>query len=137
MEKMTAEYKGNLACELRMPKSENVVYTDASPEKADTGTAFSPGDLLASALAACTLSMMGHIMGRGGVDLQGTKIEYYKEMTDVPVHRVGKIFLQITVRSDRPLSEVERAKLEAAARACAVRQSIHPDIEVGETFEYL
>ncbi len=132
-EQMTALYKGNLACELREPRSESVVFTDAS----DKGAAFSPTELLATALAACTMSMMAFIMNRDGVDLFGSKIEYDKEMVDKPVHRVGKIILHITIQSNRPLTTGERAKLEAAARACAVRQSIHPDIEVKETFEYV
>lgn len=133
---MKAEYKGRSICEIRQEKSGVVIQTDASVNAKD-GAAFSPTDMLASALASCTLSMIGFIAERDGYDLSGTQAVYEKELVKEPVLRVGKIKLHIAVHSDKPLDAVHQAKLEAAARACPVRQSLHPDVNVDETFEYI
>ncbi len=135
-EQMKAVYIGNLACEIRQAASQTLIYTDANP-KPIREDAFSPTDLLASALAACTLSMMAFVAKKEGIDLHDTTIAYEKEMASKPVTRVGKITLHIVVQSSRQIDDTMRAKLEAAARACPVRQSLHPDVEVVEHFEYL
>ena len=135
-EQMKATYTGNLACEIRQASSQTLIYTDANPNPIRQD-AFSPTDLLASALAACTLSMMAFVAQREDIDLHDTTITYEKEMASKPVSRVGKITLHIVVQSSRPLDDALRAKLEAAARACPVRQSLHPDVDVVEHFEYL
>ena len=83
------------------------------------------------------LSMMAFVAQREDIDLHDTTITYEKEMASKPVSRVGKITLHIVVQSSRPLDDALRAKLEAAARACPVRQSLHPDVDVVEHFEYL
>ena len=52
-------YQGELHNELQHLPSKRIIHTDAPTDNQGKGEAFSPTDLLASALAACVMTMMG------------------------------------------------------------------------------
>ena len=60
-----------------------------------------------------------------------------KEMTATPVRRIGALKTRLVFPSGKALSPTDRAKLEAAARACPVKQSLHADVQTPMEFVYL
>jgi putative redox protein len=59
-----------------------------------------------------------------------------KDMTADPVRRIGSLTTRLVFPSGSRLSPSDRAKLEAAARACPVKQSLHPDVKMAMEFVY-
>ncbi|HEY3380208.1 MAG TPA: OsmC family protein [Vicinamibacterales bacterium] len=129
-------YLGDLHCEATHGPSGRQFVTDAPTDNGGKGEAFSPTDLVATALGTCLLTVMGIVAKRDGLDLSGTKVTVIKEMTAVPLRRVGALTVTITVPPDRIPSPKDRAKLERTADTCPVKQSLHPDVKVELRFVY-
>ncbi len=73
---------------------------------------------------------------RNKLDIEGLQVQVIKEMTADPVRRIGALKTRLVFPSGKPLSITDRAKLEAAARACPVKQSLHPDVKTPVEFVY-
>lgn len=131
---MKLVYRGNLRCEATHGPSGNTLVTDAPVDNQGKGEAFSPTDLVGTALGACMLTIMGIVAKRHEIDLEGTTVTVQKEMVQQPVRRIGK--LAVSIHVPRELSEDDKKRLENAAYTCPVKKSIHPDIEVPVTFEW-
>jgi putative redox protein len=99
------------------------------------GEAYSPTDLVATALGTCLVTVMGIIADRRQLDLAGTRVQVTKEMTAVPLRRIGALTVTIAIPNGS-LAECDRALLERAADLCPVRQSLHPDVQVTLAFRY-
>jgi putative redox protein len=128
------DYQGGLRCEATHGPSGNKVLTDAPVDNHGKGESFSPTDLVATALGACMLTVMGIIAERHGLSLEGAKTHVVKEMTTTPPRRIARL----VVRIDMPpgLSAEDRQRLENAAHACPVHKSLHPDIDIPVEFIY-
>jgi putative redox protein len=131
---ITATYEGDLRCTARHGPSGNTVFTDAPVDNHGKGESFSPTDLVATALATCTMSIMGIVAKREGIDLRGMHVRVDKVMVNEPVRRIARLPVKITVPAK--LTPEQRRKLEASARACPVHKSLHPDIDAPIEFEY-
>ena len=95
----------------------------------------SPTDLLATALASCTLTMLGLQAKKLGIDIFGTTATVTeKEMTTEAPRRIAKITIQIHSPAN-PTPEQQK-KLEDAALHCAVHLSLHPEITQSITFHW-
>lgn len=129
-------YEGNLRCSATHGPSGNVLRTDAPTDNGGLGAAFSPTDLVATALATCVVTIMGIVAQRNQWDIRGTKVHVVKEMINQPVRRIGALRVRVTVANGASLSASERARLENAAHTCPVHQSLHPDIEAPIEFVY-
>lgn len=129
-------YEGELACLATHGPSGRAIVTDAPVDNGGRGAAFSPTDLVAAALGSCMLTIMGIAATRIGRDLAGTRVEVVKEMVSRPVRRISTLTARVFLQSDCPLSARERVSLEAAAVACPVKQSLHPDVQVKIEFVY-
>ena len=68
------EYTGGLHCKATHGPSKAQLITDAPKDNGGKGEAFSPTDLVATAVGTCIMPIMGLIAPRGGIDLKGTKI---------------------------------------------------------------
>ena len=132
------EYEGQLRCRAQHGPSGVVLHTDAPVDNHGRGESYSPTDLVATALGACLLTIMGIVAQRNGLDISKTRVHVRKEMIQMPVRRIGRLPVTITFAAEQAarLSETDRAKLEAAARHCPVHQSLHPDIETPMEFVY-
>jgi putative redox protein len=130
------EYLGDLHCGAVHGPSKNRLVTDAPVDNGGKGDAFSPTDLAATALGACLMTIMGLVAERHDWDLTGTRVRVIKEMTAVPLRRIGALTVTISVPAGRVTSASDRALLERAADTCPVRQSLHPDVKVSMVFEY-
>jgi putative redox protein len=129
-------YLGELHCEAVHGPSHHRLTTDAPVDNGGKGAAFSPTDLLATALGACLMTVMGIVAERHQLDLSGTRVKVVKEMTAVPLRRIGALTATISFPAQAALSATDRALLERTAELCPVRQSLHPDVQVTMRFDY-
>jgi putative redox protein len=123
-------YEGGLHCTASHGPSGNTITTDAPVDNGGRGEAFSPTDLVAAALGTCIITVMALVAQRSGIDLKGTRIHVIKEMTSVPVRRIKTLAMTITLPRGVVISDADRKKLQNAAYACPVKQSLHPDVEI-------
>jgi putative redox protein len=130
------QYQGHLHCLAKHGPSKKVLETDAPVDNGGKGEAFSPTDLLATALGTCALTVMGLVAQRHGLDLTGAQAKVVKEMTATPVRRIGQLTAQIVMPAGRNFSPEDRARLEHAATICPVKQSLHPDVALRIEFIY-
>ena len=129
-------YEGGLHCAATHGPSRNRLTTDAPVDNGGKGAAFSPTDLVATAMGTCMATVMGLVAQRNNLSIDGLQIQVIKEMTADPVRRIGTLKTRLVLPSGKALSAADRAKLEAAARACPVKQSLHPDLKTPVEFVY-
>ena len=125
------EYKGQLRTEAKHLRSGSVIVTDAPIDNQGKGEAFSPTDLVATALASCMITIMGIVAERDGIDIEGVTADVDKIMSKEP-RRIGEIKIIITFKSKLTIDQ--REKLERAAKTCPVSGSLHEDLK--ETIEF-
>ncbi len=132
-------YEGQLHCAATHGPSGATLATDAPVDNHGRGESFSPTDLVAAALGACVMTIMGIVAERHQIDLTGTKIRVSKEMIQQPVRRIGRLPVTVTIPADKAVqvAAADRTKIETAARHCPVHQSLHPDIDSPIEFVWL
>lgn len=130
-------YLGNLRAESTHVASNSKILTDAPVDNHGLGEAFSPTDLVATALATCIITTIGIVINQGRLPNFDMKAEVIKSMLSSP-RRIGKIEIAITITNPNPtpISDDEKKFLEHCAHVCAVAKSLHPDIEQVVTFIY-
>ena len=133
---ITCEYLGNLHCSATHGPSGQTFTTDAPVDNGGKGEMFSPTDLVATAMATCIMTIMGLVARDNGWDLAGTRARVTKEMVADPKRRIGALTLTVTLPTGIALSHADRTCLEDAAKACPVRQSLRPEVQVDVDFEY-
>lgn len=131
----TGTYLGELRCENVHTQSGSVLPTDAPTDNKGKGEAFSPTDLLATALGACIVTTMGIVAMDMKVDLTGSTWTTVKEMHDAP-RKVGPIRIRLAMKTDRPLTDDEKARLERIMHACPVARSLAESVEQDVTIEW-
>lgn len=134
MIEITASYEGDLRCKAKHGPSGQTLFTDAPVDNHGKGESFSPTDLVATALAACTMTIMGIIAKREGLELRGMKVRVEKHMVSDPVRRIGRLPVVITLPGK--FTPEQKKKLETGAKTCPVHKSLHPDIDAPIAFEY-
>jgi putative redox protein len=130
----TTTYLGGLRTENEHIRSGQKLITDAPADNQGKGEAFSPTDLVATALSDCIMTIMGIKARDKGLDLLGTKIETTKIMSAEP-RRIGEIIVDITFPKN-DFSEKDRAILEAVTKTCPVALSLHPDVKQTVRFHW-
>jgi putative redox protein len=133
MSTATARYAGNLRTEATHVASGNSILTDAPVDNHGRGEAFSPTDLVATALGSCMMTIMGIVAERHALNLTNVSWDVTKHMLAEP-RRIGQI--DVTFRLPASLSEKDRAVLENAARTCPVALSLNPEIRQEVRFLY-
>jgi len=131
-------YQGELRCRATHGPSGDQLTTDAPVDNHGRGESFSPTDLVGTALGACSLTIMGIVAQRNGLDIAGATAHVVKEMVAQPVRRIGALKVTITIPADKAakLSATDRQKLEEGALHCPVHKSLHPDISAPIEFVY-
>lgn len=130
------QYQGDLRCTATHRLSGMTLTTDAPLDNGGKGEAFSPTDLVATALGTCIITIMALAAQHSGIDLAGTRVRVVKEMANAPLRRIGELKVTVTFPKTLKLSEAERAKLEKVVNQCPVKQSLHPDVKVKAEFVY-
>ena len=126
------KYKGELRTEAEHLRSGKTIITDAPIDNQGKGEAFSPTDLVATALASCMMTIMGIVAERDGIKLEGTVAEVEKIMAKNP-RRIGE--MKIKIKCSQKINRDEREKLERAAKTCPVSGSLNENLK--ETFEFI
>jgi putative redox protein len=134
MVRIDCTYEGDLHTRCRHEPSGSELATDAPRDNEGRGEAFSPTDLLATALGSCVLTVMGIVARRRGWKLEGAHVRVEKHMVTAPVRRIGRLVMHL--RMPESLPPEARKPLERAAHACPVHQSLHPDVEVDFRFDW-
>ncbi|MDD5307291.1 MAG: OsmC family protein [Deltaproteobacteria bacterium] len=133
---MDLVYEGNLRCKATHGPSGKTLATDAPVDNGGEGSEFSPTDLVAAALGACALTVMGLVARRIGINMDGARVKVIKEMVREPVRRIGAILVRIEMPGGHAYAPEDRRRLEAAANACPVLHSLHPDTRVEMEFAW-
>lgn len=128
MVEIKLSYEGELHCSAVHTPSGNTLVTDAPLDNNGRGQAFSPTDLLATALGSCMATVIGILAKRKEIAVEGMAVTVRKFMSDDQPRRVKR--LELDLQMPLPASHPDRKLLESAARGCPVHHSIHPDIEV-------
>ncbi|WP_367328784.1 OsmC family protein, partial [Lentimicrobium sp.] len=90
----TLIYTGDLQLEATHVRSGRTIVTDAPVDNNGKGSAFSPTDLLATALGACMITIMGMLAQRSGFSIDGTRAKVTKIMASDP-RRVGEVIVEL------------------------------------------
>src|SRR6476646_8319029 len=124
MVEVSVKYAGNLHCDATHGPSQSQLSTDAPTDNKGKGEAFSPTDLVATALGTCMATTMS--IRNEGVDLRGMTITVRKEMSkDAPRRIAG---LPSEVHIPLPPDLPQREAVEQAALNCPVHKSLPPEI---------
>ena len=130
----TARYAGHLRTEATHTASGNVIQTDAPVDNHGRGEAFSPTDLVSTALGSCMMTVMGIVAERHSWDLVGSTFAVLKHMSAEPPRRIAQIDVTFTLPAT--LAPQDRIILERAAHTCPVGLSLHPEVRQNIVFEY-
>ena len=133
MAAMSGLYLGGLRTEDTHTRSGNKLITDAPIDNNGKGEAFSPTDLVCAALSSCMMTIMGQVAEKESIDMSGMKTDITKIMTSNP-RKIAEI--QITFSHPAlQITDVQRKKLEHAARTCPVALSLAAEIK--QTVEFI
>jgi uncharacterized OsmC-like protein len=127
MVEINGKYQGNLHCTVRHGPSGSVLNTDAPKDNQGLGEAFSPTDLVATALGTCIATTMAIAGRKQGVELRGLRFRVTKEMSADAPRRIVRLATQIWMPI--PATHPAAPALEAAARGCPVHHGLHPQVE--------
>ncbi len=126
-------YQGQLRTLAVHVQSNKEVITDAPVDNHGKGDAFSPTDLVATALASCMMTIMGIKADSMSIDLTGTHAEVVKHMSVQP-RRISEI--EVDVFMNQNYDNKTRSLLEKAALTCPVGMSLHPETKQSIRFIY-
>ncbi|WP_445457922.1 OsmC family protein [Flavobacterium sp. HNIBRBA15423] len=126
-------YVGELRTTCIHLQSGTEILTDAPTDNHGKGEAFSPTDLVATALGSCMVSIMAIKTKDLDIDLKDSTISVTKIMQSEP-RRISKIIVALDMAIET--SDKNKTILERAAMTCPVLLSLHPDIEKEVTFNW-
>src|SRR5690606_34332724 len=126
-------YVGELRTVCMHLQSGTEILTDAPTDNHGKGEAFSPTDLVATALGSCMVSIMGIKSRDLDIELKDSTVSITKIMQAEP-RRIAKI--EVVLNMAITTSDKNKTILERAAMTCPVLLSLHPDIEKEVTFNW-
>ncbi len=127
-------YLGGLRTEATHLRSQQTIITDAPPDNQGRGEAFSPTDLLSTALACCMMTIMGIAARDKDIPLNNLNARVVKHMTSAP-RRVERVEVHLEM-DGTGLGDREKAILENAALTCPVARSLSEDLVQDVHFSY-
>jgi uncharacterized OsmC-like protein len=134
---MTASiiYKGDLRCECTHLQSGTVIETDAPTDNRGKGERFSPTDTVCVAVATCIITTMGIRAADMNIDLSQTRLEVTKHMLSEP-RRIGKIEVVLNI-PNIGLDDNTKMIMQKIGDNCPVVKSLHPDLQVETTYNWM
>lgn len=127
------KYEGDLRTICIHLQSGTEILTDAPTDNHGKGEAFSPTDLVATALGSCMVSIMAIKSKDLNIDLKDSKVSVTKIMQSEP-RRIAKI--KIILDMSIETSDKNKTILERAAMTCPVLLSLNSDIEKDIIFNW-
>ncbi|HRJ31734.1 MAG TPA: OsmC family protein [Cyclobacteriaceae bacterium] len=134
MTTLTTVYQGGLRTESTHTRSGNVLITDAPVDNNGKGEAFSPTDLVCTALSTCMLTTMGIWAAREGVDISGMRTEVIKVMGSNP-RKIAEIQVKLSQKNLVATNE-QKERLKDIALHCPVALSLHESVNQLIEFEF-
>ncbi len=134
METARIKYLGDLRTEAMHLQSGNKIITDAPVDNQGKGEAFSPTDMVATALGACMLTIIGINAQTQTYDITGTEVAITKIMQSDP-RRINEIKVDFFFPKNN-YTDKEKKLIEAAAYSCPVAKSLHSGLKQSITFNY-
>ena len=134
METARIKYLGDLRTEAIHLQSGNKIITDAPLDNQGKGEAFSPTDMVATALGACMLTIIGINAQTQTYDITGTEVAITKIMQSDP-RRISEIKVDFFFPKNN-YTDKEKKLIETAAYSCPVAKSLHSDLKQSITFNY-
>ena len=134
METARISYVGQLRTNAVHLKSSTEIITDAPTDNHGKGEAFSPTDLLATALGSCMLTIMGIKANEHGFQLLDATASITKEMAADP-RRVAQVRIDITI-PDLDYTAEQKFILHDAAINCPVAKSLSESLKQTVTFTF-
>src|SRR3954470_15704198 len=95
MVEISTTYQGQLRCTAVHGPSGNQLTTDAPKDNMGKGEAFSPTDLVATALATCVLTTMDIVAQRNNLYRPGARAKVTKKRFANPPRRIGRLALHV------------------------------------------
>lgn len=126
-------YQGELRTICIHLQSGTEILTDAPTDNHGKGEAFSPTDLVATALGSCMVSIMAIKSRDLDLELKDSTVEVTKIMQAEP-RKIAKIVVSLNMSVET--TEKNKIILERSAMTCPVFLSLHPDIEKEVTFNW-
>jgi uncharacterized OsmC-like protein len=134
MPTIKSSYLGNLRTESEHLQSGVKILSDAPLDNNGKGEAFSPTDLVASALGSCMVTIMGIVADRDAVSLDGLSWEVTKIMQVSP-RKISEIVVDF--HWNNPIDDAGMIqKLKNAAKTCPVALSLDPSIKQTLKFDF-
>jgi uncharacterized OsmC-like protein len=126
-------YLGELRTSCVHLQSGTEILTDAPTDNHGKGEAFSPTDLLATALGSCMISIMAIKSKDLNVDLKNATVEVTKIMQADP-RKIARIV--IIMNMNISVDQKTKIILERTAMNCPVLLSLNTDIEKDVTINW-
>ncbi len=120
------KYKGGLRTEAIHLRSTQEIITDAPTDNNGQGNAFSPTDLVATALGSCMLTIMGIYADKHSLNIEGTTVSIKKHMASNP-RRIEKVEVHLHM-PEMDYDDHNKKMIEKVALACPVAKSLHSDL---------
>lgn len=127
-------YSGELRTKAIHVRSSQEIITDAPMDNQGKGEAFSPTDIVCSALCSCMMTIMGQVAQREKIPMEGVTAEVTKLMSANP-RKISEIIMRFDM-SQLSISDKQRKMLENAARTCPVALSLSDDVIQKVSFNY-
>lgn len=134
MPTISAIYTGSLRTQSVHVKSGNTIITDAPTDNNGRGKAFSPTDLVCSALSSCMITIMGILANREGIELTGLTSEVTKIMAENPrkIKEIQIVFSHPSLN----VTDTQKEKLKRAALTCPVALSLSDSVVQTVSFNF-
>lgn len=134
MSTASVTYLGQLRTQATHLQSGETLITDAPVDNHGKGEAFSPTDLLATALLTCMITTMGIAAQGRGWHLGQVRGDVLKVMASNP-RRVQKTVIHLSLEGNL-LDAEQRATMEQVALHCPVARSLSADLIIETHFHY-
>ena len=134
MNTFAIKYLGDLRTSSTHLDSGSVINTDAPKDNHGLGEAFSPTDMVCSALASCILTIMAIAVEKHHIDIKQTTAIVKKTMGNSP-RRIAKIDIDLTF--PKQYDSKTKTILERAAYNCPVHHTLSESVEKNISFKYL
>ena len=128
------KYIGGLRTSSTHLDSGSVINTDAPKDNHGLGEAFSPTDMVCSALASCILTIMAIAVEKNGIDIKDTTATVKKTMGNNP-RRITQIDVDLTF--PKQYDSKTKTILERAAYNCPVHHTLSKNVDKNISFKYL
>ena len=128
------KYVGNLRTSSTHLKSGDNIITDAPTDNNGKGEAFSPTDLVSSALCSCMTTVMGICAEKGNFEMPNSSAKITKIMSAEP-RKISEIIVELDFEESN-LSDAQKRKLIDVGENCPVAKSLNPDIKQTIIFNF-